>query len=119
MMSGEIKHRKIFIIILIPLILNALVYLLMFVPKANELVVYFDRTEGGLAFGGGPLRFSSHVISALYILYLLYLCFYTHNTYLHLFSCFLLNIITVYFKIGISLFIMESTPCREAPEWIK
>ncbi|MBR0294917.1 MAG: GGDEF domain-containing protein [Bacilli bacterium] len=75
MMSGEIKHRKIFIIILIPLILNALVYLLMFVPKANELVVYFDRTEGGLAFGGGPLRFSSHVISALYILYLLYISF--------------------------------------------
>ena len=74
MMTGQIKSKKHLFILLIPLIINALVYTLMFIPTLNESVVYFTKKEDGtLGFHGGPLRFCSHIMSALYLGYLIYL----------------------------------------------
>ena len=75
MMSGEIKSRRHLILLLIPLIVNGLVYTLMFFPATKEWVVHFAPTESnsGLVFLGGPLRFTSHIVSALYLAYLVYI----------------------------------------------
>ena len=75
LMTGEIKTKKHLIIVLIPLIINFIVYLLMFIPGANHAVVYFELGEGTVHFHGGPLRFTSHIISALYLIYIMYLSF--------------------------------------------
>lgn len=75
MMSGEIKSRRHLFLLLIPLIVNGLVYTLMFIPFAKESVVYFASNEAndGLIFLAGPLRFTSHIVSALYLIYLVYI----------------------------------------------
>ena len=76
MMSGEIKTKKWITILLIPLIINVLIYSMMFIPHLKTFVVYFEKGEDTLHFlSGGPLRFSSHVISALYLLFLGYISF--------------------------------------------
>lgn len=72
LMSGEVRGKKT-LFLLIPLLVNVIVYLFMFVPVAREQVVYFIDSEEGLSFQGGSLRFTSHIISALYLLYLLYI----------------------------------------------
>ena len=73
MMTGKIESKKHLTILLIPLIINALVYTLMFIPTVKEAVVYFTIADDGtLDFHGGPLRFCSHIISALYLSYLVY-----------------------------------------------
>ena len=75
MMSGEIKSRKHLILLLIPLIINGLVYILMFLPVTKEWVVPFEPAlnNNELVFLGGPLRFTSHIVSALYLVYLVYI----------------------------------------------
>ena len=77
MMSGEIKDKKYFHFTYIPLIINALIFSLMFVPVAKEYVVYFVKNDAGrdIVFQGGFLRYSSHIISALYLLFLLFISF--------------------------------------------
>ena len=75
MMSGVVKDKKMIIILLVPLIINVLVYTFMFVPHLKEAVVYFEASEGDLSFHGGALRFSSHIISALYLMFLVYISF--------------------------------------------
>ena len=79
MMTGKINAKsKWFSLLLIPLILNSCVYLLMPIPATRELVVYYVVGEKGNAFfqsGTTPLRFTSHVISGLYLIYLLYVSF--------------------------------------------
>ena len=74
MMSGTVKYKRFFVLTVIPLLINGIIYALAFLPSTSKLVYYFIRNnEGGLYFAGGPLRFTSHVISALYLGYLLYL----------------------------------------------
>ena len=77
MMSGEIKKRWYFKYSFIPLVLNALVFLLMFIPATKHLVVYYadQNGDGKLVFHGNYLRYCSHIISALYLLFLLYVSF--------------------------------------------
>ncbi len=72
LMSGEVKNKKMIIIGFIPLIINLLVFVMMFIPPLKHLVVYFENVNGTLEFRGGPVRFSSHLISALYLVYLIY-----------------------------------------------
>ena len=44
-----------------------------FIPATKDAVFGFHIADDGLiTFGGGPLRYSSHVISALYLMYFLY-----------------------------------------------
>lgn len=75
MMSGEIKSRRHLLLLLIPLIVNGLVYTLMFIPPAKGAIVYFAPNEANndLVFKSGPLRFTSHIVSALYLVYLIYI----------------------------------------------
>ena len=76
MMSGEIKSKKMIIILLIPLTINILIYSMMFIPPLKQYVVYFLKAEDTLVFQtGSPLRFSSHIISAVYLLILAYISF--------------------------------------------
>ena len=72
LMSGEVKSKKMIIIGLIPLVVNLLVFLMMFIPPASHLVVYFEDAGGTLLFHGGPIRYCSHIISGLYLIYLVY-----------------------------------------------
>ena len=75
MMSGEVKSRKHLFLLLIPLIVNGLVYTLMFMPFAKGAIVHFELSEAkdDLVFLAGPLRFTSHIVSALYLAYLIYI----------------------------------------------
>ena len=75
MMSGEIKSRRHLLLLLIPLVVNGLVYTLMFIPPAKESIVYFAPNEANndLVFQAGPLRFTSHIVSALYLVYLIFI----------------------------------------------
>lgn len=58
---------------LAPLLINFIVYLFAFFPATQQAVFYFHyNDEGGISFGGGLLRFTSHFISALYLIYFLY-----------------------------------------------
>ena len=60
---------------LIPLVLNALLYIGMFIPGLKEYIVYYVPNEDGsaISFNGGPLRFSSHLISLIYLGVLVYI----------------------------------------------
>ena len=63
---------------IIPLIINTLIYAFAFVPSMKEYIVYFevefDEVAGNsLSFHGGFLRYSSHVVSLIYLLLLIYL----------------------------------------------
>lgn len=78
LMTGKITVKdKYFIFFLIPIIINTIVYSLMLIPVARELVVYYAINEyGNLIFHGGSfLRFTSHIVSALYLIYLQYVSF--------------------------------------------
>ena len=78
MMSGKPRSKRFVIILLIPLIINIIDYSLMFIPGVNRYVVYFTPKEGGgLGWHGfdSPLRFFSHIISAIYLAYLIYISF--------------------------------------------
>ena len=82
LMSGEltIKNKRLFFTYLL-LIINALIYLFAFIPATKEAVFYFTRNATGkLDWNGGPLRWSSHIISATYLLYLLYISFTKINS---------------------------------------
>ena len=68
LMSGNIIKKKWFHLTYIPLIINFLIYCLMFVPYVRDYVVSFHIGDSGnVVFGGGPLRYTSHVVSALYL----------------------------------------------------
>ena len=85
MMTGKVSSKnKWFFLYYIPLIINALIYCLAFIPATKEIVFYFaPKDDGpGIAFHTGttPLRFSSHIISGLYLIYLLYISFAKINS---------------------------------------
>ena len=78
LMTGKIDAKnKRFIIFIIPLILNFVVYSLMLFPATKELVVSYEPTESGsLIFKGWSfLRYVSHIISGLYLIFVLYISF--------------------------------------------
>ena len=68
-------------LIWIPLAINAIIFLLAYIPGMKDIVFGFDITDSGeLAFGGGPLRFASHIISLGYLGYLIYLSLFSLKT---------------------------------------
>ena len=72
----NLKKRE-SLLLLIPGVLNIIVYLFAFIPATKEQVFWFVPSDTGTGYGanwqGGPLRFSAHIVSALYLIYLLYL----------------------------------------------
>lgn len=76
MMTGKVSSKgRLFPLYYIPLILNALIYVLAFIPATKEYVVYYTPSEEGAAFHGGNIRYTSHIISGLYLAFLLYISF--------------------------------------------
>ena len=81
LMSGKITPKvKWFFLSYILLIVNALIYVFAFIPATKGAVFYYVPSEDGLSFHGGIIRFSSHIISALYLIYLLYISFTKINS---------------------------------------
>ena len=71
--SGEPKGKKWLALFLAPLLINLVIYLLAFIPGPNDYVFKFmGNDSGGISFFGGPLRFSAHVVSAIYLIYFIY-----------------------------------------------
>lgn len=84
-----------------PIVVCAIIYIFAFIPATQNAVFWFDYNDrGGISFGGGPLRYTSHVVAGLYLAYFLYVSV-TRLKKKHiananiLFICSLLIIITV------------------------
>lgn len=74
LLAKEKTKTGFFFVSLIPLIINTVIYILAFVEPINTSVVFFTlSSDGTCAFGGGPLRFSAHIVSLMYLIYLGYL----------------------------------------------
>ena len=57
-----------------PMVVCAIVYIFAFIPATQSAVFWFDYNDhGGISFGGGPLRYTSHVVAGLYLAYFLYI----------------------------------------------
>ena len=75
-MTGKITKKMNVLYLCIPLRLNAIVYIFAFIPATRDAVFYYDYNDlGGIAFHGGLFRFSSHIISGLYLIFILYISF--------------------------------------------
>lgn len=73
---GQKTNNKWFYLLFCPLLIVLIVYILPFFPSTKEAVFYFAPNDsGGISFGGGyaPLRYTSHIISFLYLGYMVYL----------------------------------------------
>ena len=84
-----------------PIAICAIIYIFAFIPATQEAVFWFDYNDyGGISFGGGPLRYTSHVVAGLYLAYFLYVSItrlkskHIANAHI-LFICSLLIIFTV------------------------
>ena len=79
LMNKKAYRGKYSFLIWIPLVVNAIIYLLAYIPAMKGIVFGFDISSntGDLKFHGGPLRFSSHIISLVYLGYLFYLSIFT------------------------------------------
>ena len=77
LLGNEHPKKRWIALSIVPLIINTLIYVFTFIPEMREYIVYFDVdiSEGveTISFHGGFLRFSSHVVSLLYLLFLVYL----------------------------------------------
>lgn len=78
MMSGKLTFNSVkrAFLLAIPLFINFIVFTCAFIPGAKNLIYGFvslPKPPGGLGFVGGPLRYTVHIISALYLAFLLFL----------------------------------------------
>ena len=75
-MSQKFIPKKYIWVTFLPLLLNLTVYLFSYIPGADDVIFgYFLGSDNTLHFSGGVLRYSSHVISALYLGFLLCISF--------------------------------------------
>ena len=72
-MNRSIYTGKWSFLIWVPLVINAIIYLCAYIPGTKEVIFGFNKGDNGLSFVGGPLRFSSHIISLAYLLYVVYI----------------------------------------------
>lgn len=72
LMSIDKKSWKWILIRAIPLMINAIIICLAFIPTAKELVYWYVVEDGSMHWMGGYLRYSSHIISLLYLIWLVY-----------------------------------------------
>ncbi len=67
--NKPIRHS---FLLLLPLLLNAIIYCIALFPNTKTVVFGFVKSEdGSLSFFAGYLRFTAHIVSALYLVYLL------------------------------------------------
>lgn len=72
LMNWDNKKTRDVILSSIPFVILAIIYSLSFVPGAKEYVINFTiNDQGDVTFGGGWLRFSSHVLAGVYLGWLL------------------------------------------------
>ena len=73
LMSEHFIPKKYLWLTCLPLIINLVVYLCALIPGTEEIIFGFAKNaKGELDFLAGPLRFTSHIVSALYLLFLLF-----------------------------------------------
>ena len=81
LMSWNNKNLWKIILTAIPLLVITIIFFLAFIPSMGKLIVnYFIGDDGAVYFGGGPLRYSSHILGACYLAWLIYLCIYKLKT---------------------------------------
>ena len=57
-----------------PEVVCAIIYIFAFIPATQHAVFWFDYNDaGGISFGGGPLRYTSHIVAGIYLAYFLYI----------------------------------------------
>lgn len=71
LLSTNYKKKWVYPLLSSLLFINFIIFLMMFIPGAKENVVYYTGGEK-IGFNGGIFRFTSHIISAIYLLYLIY-----------------------------------------------
>ena len=75
LLSGQRTKGVWFYVLLAPLAVCTIIFVLPLIPGTKDLVFTFAINDlGNLVFMGGttPLRFTAHIVSALYLVYLLY-----------------------------------------------
>ena len=81
LLNDESKKGRLYFLTALPLLVNTVIYLLTISPELREYIVSFEVVEEEgvkeLSFQGGFLRYSSHIVGAIYTLWLLYLTFTT------------------------------------------
>lgn len=79
LMNKNAYRGKLSFLIALPIAINAIIFLCAYIPGTKEIIFGFYQNEvtGELSFTGGPLRYTSHIISIGYLLYLLYLSVFT------------------------------------------
>ena len=73
LMTNHFVHKKYLWTIFIPFAVNTIIFLCAFIPGSSQIIFGFAKGDDGLGFIGGPLRYSAHVVSALYLAFLLIL----------------------------------------------
>ena len=72
-MTTNYKKKTTYLFLAIPLLFSTIVYLLALNPTIGQHVFYYTAGEGKTDWhGGGPLRFSSHIVGAIYLFFLSY-----------------------------------------------
>lgn len=78
MMNKNVYRGKYSFLLWLPLVINVFIYLLAYIPNMQDVLFgYKTLDDGSLLFVGGPLRFTSHIISAIYLAYLIYISVFT------------------------------------------
>ena len=103
LLSGQKTHGKWFYVLLAPLALCTIIYILPMIPATSDVVfTFYFNDQGTLSFGGSNniLRYTAHIISAVYLAYLIYRCLIGLQTKhlshsLNLLACALVVIIAV------------------------
>ena len=76
LMAWREKKEKWFWLTLIPEILTVIIFSLAYVPGINEQIVTYKISENGAVyFGGGPLRYISHISGFIYLALLFFAAF--------------------------------------------
>ena len=78
LMNKNSYRGKLSFLIWIPLVINAIIFLICYIPGTRDVIFGFTRnTNGSISFAGGPLRYTSHIIAFCYLIYLIYLSVFT------------------------------------------
>ena len=72
-MVGPKTKRLHKVLLIAPLIINAIIYIFAFIPATRDAVFYYFVSGNKTEFFGGPLRFSSHILSFIYLMYVMYI----------------------------------------------
>ncbi|MBQ7250226.1 MAG: GGDEF domain-containing protein [Bacilli bacterium] len=75
LLSENRRKSKWFYVLLVPMAICVIIYILPLIPGCEDLVFSYHYNElGGISWKGAdnPLRFTSHIVAAIYLGYLVY-----------------------------------------------